>query len=253
MTSELSRGAGFLLRGFVLLRRPRILPFVVVPLLINIALFYFGIYSLYDSFSTWLNAWLARIPEWLDFIRWILWPLFAAAMLLLVAFGFTLAANLIGSPFYGLMAEQVELIQSGKTADAPLSWRGALALVPRALLRELAKLGHYLRWLLPLLLLSLLSLLITPLATLMPVFWFLFGAWMLAIQYVDYSYDNHQRSIGELKKDLRRHRWTAIGFGGATTLASMVPVLNILVVPAAVCGAVVFWLEQLDNNTTVSL
>lgn len=28
--------------------------------------------------------------------------------------------------------------------------------------------------------------------TVVPVVWFLFGAWMLAIQYCDYPFDNHK-------------------------------------------------------------
>ena len=246
MANSISQGARYLLTGVGLLRRPRVLPFVLIPLLINIALFYFGISYLYDDFAGWLDQLLASIPDWLSFIRWLLWPLFALTMLLLVAFGFTFAANLIGSPFYGLMAEQVEIILEAKTAEIPLNLKTIAAIIPKAIMRECMKLLLYLRWVIPILLLSLVALIITPLSTIMPLAWFAFGAWMLAIQYVDYCYDNHQIGVDKLRQDLRDSRSSAMGFGGATALASMVPVLNIIVVPAAVCGATAFWVEQLQ-------
>jgi CysZ protein len=71
---------------------------------------------------------------------------------------------------------------------------------------------------------------------------------MLAIQYVDYSYDNHQISFKQLKKDLKSDRLTALGFGTATTLMSMIPLLNLIAIPAAVCGGTVFYLERLQTK-----
>lgn len=250
MTNDISTGAKYLLSGFKLIRRPRILPFVIVPILINICLFYFGINYLYETFGLWLNSFLDRIPEWLAFIKWLLWPLFAVLILLVVAYGFTFIANLIGSPFYGLMAEQAEIIINGKSTEIPLSLKSLLATAPKAILREIQKLLQYILWLIPIVFLSLLSLLITPLATLMPFIWFGFGAWMLSIQYVDYAYDNHQISFKTLKTDLKRQRNTALGFGAATTVASMIPLLNIIAIPAAVCGGTAFYLDKLASDKT---
>ena len=248
MMNNFSTGAGYLFKGFKLLKQPRILPFVIIPLALNLLLFYFSLSYLYQSFDFWLNGLLDQIPDWLSFIKWLLWPLFAGMILLLIAYGFTFAANLIGSPFYGLLAEQTELVITKKPADTPTSLFVLLALIPKAIMREIQKLLQYFFWLIPVLLLSLFSLFIPPLATLMPFIWFVFGAWMLAIQYVDYSYDNHQISFKQLKKDLNSDRSTALGFGAATTLMSMVPLLNLIAIPAAVCGGTVFYLERLKTK-----
>ena len=246
MINNFGNGAGFLLQGFRLLKQPRILPFVIIPLLLNIALFYFSVSYLYASFELWLNGFLDRIPEWLTFIQWLLWPLFAAMILLFIAYGFTFFATLIGSPFYGLLAEQTEKVITGESSNHSVSVFGILALIPSTLMREIQKLLHYTLWLIPLLILSLASLFILPLAPLMPFIWFIFGAWMLAIQYIDYSYDNHQISFKILKKTLKSDRATALGFGAATTLSTMVPLLNIIAIPAAVCGGTAFYVERLQ-------
>ena len=253
MINNFGNGAGYLLQGFRLLKQPRILPFVIIPLLLNIALFYFSVSYLYASFELWLNGFLNQIPEWLSFIKWLLWPLFAGMTLLLIAYGFTFSATLLGSPFYGLLAEQTEKVITGEATDSNAGVFAILALIPSALMREIQKLLHYFFWLIPLLILSLLSLFIPPLAPLMPFIWFVFGAWMLSIQYTDYSYDNHQIGFKVLKKDLKSDRATALGFGAATTLSAMVPLLNIIAIPAAVCGGTAFYVERLKNKTPNNL
>ncbi|MDB4807046.1 EI24 domain-containing protein, partial [Pseudomonadales bacterium] len=156
-------GINYLWRGFATLKNKHILPFVVVPVLINIALFYFGLSYLYELFDGWLASFIASTPAWLSFIEWLFKAVFYVAAALLVAFGFTFAATLIGSPFYGLMAEQVERINNSQTSTEALTITALIKIVPRTLIRELQKLLYYVLRLLPLALLSLLSLVITPL------------------------------------------------------------------------------------------
>lgn len=43
---------------------------------------------------------------------------------------------------------------------------------------------------------------------------------------------------------LREKRWQSLGFGGTTYAALLVPGLNILMMPAAVAGATVFWVRE---------
>jgi CysZ protein len=249
MINNFGNGASYLLEGFRLLKQPRILPFVIIPLLLNIALFYFSISYLYANFDLWLNGFLDQIPDWLSFIKWLLWPLFIGMILLIVAYGFTFVATLIGSPFYGLLAEQTEKVITGESADSVGGLLAVLALIPRTLMREIQKLLHYFLWLIPLLILSLLSLLIPLLAPLMPFIWFVFGAWMLAIQYTDYSYDNHQIPFKILRKNLKSDRATALGLGAAAMFSTMIPLLNIIAIPAAVCGGTAFYVERLKKES----
>jgi CysZ protein len=78
-----------------------------------------------------------------------------------------------------------------------------------------------------------------------PVVWMLFGAWMLAISYVDYPMGNHGLGFPEQRRRLRERRYLALGFGGAVMCALAVPVVNFLVIPAAVAGATALWVERL--------
>jgi len=71
---------------------------------------------------------------------------------------------------------------------------------------------------------------------------------MMSVQYCDYPMDNHQFSFAAVKERLRRRRMTALGFGGLVSLMSSIPILNFFVVPAAVCGATVFWVRELGQE-----
>ena len=52
----------------------------------------------------------------------------------------------------------------------------------------------------------------------------------------------------ELRARLRRRRALALGFGGAVVLATMIPVLNLFVMPAAVAGSAALWVSELGNG-----
>ena len=74
--------------------------------------------------------------------------------------------------------------------------------------------------------------------------WLLFGVWMMAVQYIDYPADNNKMSWQDMLAWLREKRWQSLSFGGITYAALLVPGLNILMMPAAVAGATLFWVRE---------
>lgn len=238
------RGGYYLLRGAKMLTEPGLRQFIVLPLLINVLLFSLAIYLLSEYFSIWLDHWMGFVPEWLSFLDWLIWPLFALLVLVVVYFSFGMMANFIAAPFNGLLAEKVEQRLRGETLQDS-GWKALLASVPRALAREAAKWAYYL----PRLLVLLLALFIPVVG---PILWILFGAWMMAIQYCDYPMDNNRVRFGEMKRLLKTQRLSSLGFGGLVSAAMMVPVLNLLVMPAAVIGATLFWVEEYAPTVATS-
>ena len=73
--------------------------------------------------------------------------------------------------------------------------------------------------------------------TVAPVLWFLFSARMLAIQYCDYPFDNHKVPFKEMRTALRTQKVANMQFGALTSLFTMIPFLNLFIMPVAVCGA----------------
>ena len=71
--------------------------------------------------------------------------------------------------------------------------------------------------------------------------WLIFAGWMMALQYIDYPMDNNLRSFAQVRDLLRGNRVTALGFGFTVLVAALVPLVNFIVMPAAVAGATVYW------------
>jgi len=80
-----------------------------------------------------------------------------------------------------------------------------------------------------------------------PFTWLAFSAWMLAVEYADYPMGNHGLRSDEQKQRLGNKRLLSLGFGGAVTVATMIPVVNFLVMPAAVAGATAMWVKQFKD------
>lgn len=241
MTNNPLTGIHYLIRGFGLILRPELRRFVLIPLLVNIIIFSLLAWFGGSQFQE-LIDWLLPESSWLSYLRWLLWPLFALAMLLVIVYSFTVLANLIAAPFNSLLAEQAELILSG---SSPEQANGNLLknLLP-ALKSELRKLGYFLIRALPLL-----ALFIIPgINIAAPFLWLLFSAWFMALEYADYPMANNDLSFSEQHERLKGIRFTSLGFGGGATLLMMIPLLNFLTMPAAVAGATVLWHEQFGKS-----
>lgn len=242
MSGSVFRGMGYLRQGFRLIREPVLRRFVVIPLVLNLLIFVALFAVLYQGFTLLIPMVMGWLPDWawLEAFEWVFWLLYGVVIVLLMAYGFVIVANLIGSPFYGYLAELTEKRLTGQTIDTDGSWRQLLADAPRALWRELQKIAYYLPRATLLLILSLI-----PVVNVFgALLWFAFNSWMMALQYVDYPSDNHRESFNDLKRFLRSTRFSAYGFGVPVALGAMVPLLNLVVVPAAVCGATAYYVEE---------
>ena len=240
-------GSQYLSAGLKLVLSPGLRLFVLLPLTINLILFVALIGFAVRQFSGWLDSLMGSLPSWLSFLDFLLWPLFVVLLLLMVFFTFTLLANIIAAPFNGFLAEKVEVVVRGEDTFPPFSWNELLAMVPRTLKRELRKLSYFLPRAIGLLILSLipgLNLIATPL-------WLLFGVWMMAVQYIDYPCDNNKVSWDDMLAWLRAKRWQSLGFGGITYVALLIPFVNILMMPAAVAGATLFWVRENGASSLV--
>lgn len=239
-------GFHYLVRGARLLNKPGIRLFVLIPLLLNVTVFALLISFAVAQFNRWMQELLAWLPDWLDFLSWLLWPLAVLLLLVVAMYTFSMIANLIASPFNGLLAEKVEAQLTGQAAGGGAI--DALKDAPRAIGKEFHKIFYYLPRALLVAALGFVPLL--NLAA--PLLWFLLGAWMMALQYCDYPMDNHRYSLRQVRQRLGGERFTALGFGAGVMLATMVPGLNFLIMPAAVCGATIYWVERLKAGPAES-
>lgn len=227
---------GCLLRGLKLLAHPGLRHFVWIPLLVNMVLYSLGAWLGAHYFTALLNS---LIPAWLEWLRWLLWPLFALLLFGIAFFSFTVVANLLASPFYGVLAEKVEQTL-GSTPSQTHRSPGAWAEFSAALQR----IGYFGLRALPIVALSL----IPGVNALAPFLWMAFGAWSLALEYLAYPLEARGHSFSQQRELLKVRRLDALSFGGAISLGLAVPLLNILIPPAAVVGAVLFCAGRRQNS-----
>ncbi len=232
-------GAFYFLRGIALIMRPGIRGYVVVPLLINVAVFTALIYFGAGQLQSFLDG---LLPAWLDWLQWLLLPLFLIVVLLIAFFTFNMVANLIAAPFTGLLAEAVERQLTGRGPEEG-GWKKMIADIGRTFASELRKLAYIGIRAVPLLLLML----VPGVNVAASVLWILFSAWMLAVAYADYPMGNHGIAFPQQRELLGRRRWLSVGFGGCVMFGLTIPVLNFLVIPSAVAGATAMWVNELRD------
>ncbi len=221
---------GFLVKGLKLLASPELRKFIIIPMLINVVLYsvaltlgYFYMADLIEHF----------IPGWLQWLSWILWPLFFISFFIVGFFTFTLLANVLASPFYGhLAAKTLDMVSEEPSAAQEQPF-------PKVLAAELKRIGYLASRALPLLILSI----IPGLNVIAPVLWAIFGAWGMALEYLAYPLENQGVLFSEQKSLIGSIRVGALSFGGMAVLGLTVPVLNVIVAPAAVIGATLYFNE----------
>ncbi|MDP4918090.1 MAG: sulfate transporter CysZ [Haliea sp.] len=244
MEGNVVRGADYLVRGARMLTHPALRLFVIVPLAVNIVIFASLLGVTFRFLDSTINSWMTALPDWLGFLEWIIWPLLVLLFGLIAGYTFTALALLIASPFNNLLAEKTEELVTGQPVEALEGPLAALLSVPRAIFRELAKLAYYV----PMALLVLILSFVPGINLAAPLLWFLLGAWMMSIQFVDYPVDNHQLGFAAVRDAVARRRLSSMGFGGLVAICAGIPVVNFFVVPAAVVGATLLWCEELREQ-----
>ncbi len=74
--------------------------------------------------------------------------------------------------------------------------------------------------------------------------WYILSAWMMTVQYIDYPMDNHRVNFKDMRRLLAQKRGVNLSFGALVMIASMIPIVNFIVIPAAVAGATKLWLHE---------
>jgi len=81
-----------------------------------------------------------------------------------------------------------------------------------------------------------------------PLGWFLLGAWMMSLQFIDYPMDNHRLPFRDVREACAAKRASTIGFGGTVAFFTGIPLVNLIVIPAAVIGATLLWCDELRGQ-----
>lgn len=241
-------GISYLFKALPLLLKPGIKSFVIIPLMINILFFSIGIYFGFAYFGEYMDrvldtsnlwSWVAAI---VDYIKPILYLIFGMALLVFIFFTFSIIANIVAAPFNSLLAEATEKYLTGQSMNDSDNWKKIIKEIIPTILMELGKLMYMLLWSIP----FLIMLLFIPIVG--QILWFLFTAWMMSLEYMDYPMGNHKLKFSEQRTLQKKKRFFSLGFGGVTMGASMIPFVNFIIMPTAVIAATMIWVDQYSDK-----
>jgi CysZ protein len=234
-------GIDYLYHGLRILNKPGIRVYFIIPLLTNMLVFGLLLYWLVQYTATIIGDIDPYVPDFLEdlAIAWLWTYLFS--MVLLIVNLFSSLAMIIAAPFNGLLAEAVEYDQTGEYPPGGF-WDAVVDFLP-AMLNEVYKLSYRL----VITVLALVLIFIPYVNVLVPFIWFLVQSWLFGFEYLDYPLDNHGLRLRQQRRLLRKHRMLTTSFGGWIMLFNLVPVINILVMPAAVAGATLLMLDKLET------
>jgi CysZ protein len=239
----------YLLQGLKVLTNPGYRRFIFIPLLANLVFFVLlttFMFGIFGDTVLWVTDWL---PSWMNFMGWFIWFVLGSVFFIVYGVSFSIITNIFAAPFNGLLAEK---IQRDMGLDLP-DGESLSSLITRTLGRELSKLVYFIwygLWVtLGLVLLSWVPLL----NVLVPILAFMWGAWCLSIQYLDYAADNNQQTFKDLRADARKSLFGSLSFGGIIAFLMMVPVVNIFVMPVAVAGGTYMWLGEIYQGEATAV
>ena len=242
-------GAGYLLSGLRLwVTSPRIMFVGAIPAMLVGVVYLAGIIALalnLDAAAAFItpfaNGWQETVRT---AVRLGAGLAITSLCLLVAVCSFAAITLTVGDPFYERIWRSVESRVGSAPADVDLGfWRGALR-----------SLGNAVR-LLTVTVIAGLSLFVAsfvPLVgqTLVPVAGALVGGWLLSVELSGYAFDSRGLTLTKRRRMLAARRARTLGFGVVTYLLFLVPVLAVVIMPAAVAGATLLSRDVLEEDVS---
>ncbi|NJP10740.1 MAG: hypothetical protein HC866_15730 [Leptolyngbyaceae cyanobacterium RU_5_1] len=254
-------GATYPFRALILLlRSPQLLRSAVIPILVNVGLgiaLYCGLllpgWEVINHWSSGLSGgveqWVAGLPTWLnrvlgwlptgatlvdDLLRWLLAiALLISLGLLLVQFG-----AILGAPWYGSLAEQVERYRMGQLpSTGQISFNRALRDIGRAIAFQLKKLLLLVGFGLPLLLLNFFP----PLGNLIAsIGGITLAATLVFLDFLDPPLERRRLPFRSKLGLVWRTLPASVTFGLICLWLVSIPLLNLVMVPICIIAGTLF-------------
>jgi CysZ protein len=210
---------------------------ILIPIALNLGL---GV-ALYASVLfpgwQWLGQLDLHLPSWLSWLDLVLQVLlaivlFGATGFLLVQFG-----AILGSPWYGQLAETIEKLRVGELPSGQLSFTQMVQDIGRAIAFQLKKLGLTLAIGLPLLLLNLLP----PIGTLVAsIGGITLGVLLVSMDFLDPPLERRRLSFRTKLGLLVRTLPASASFSLVCFGLASIPFLNLLTIPLCTIAGTLF-------------
>ncbi len=230
----------YLLTALPLLGHRKLRILVIAPVLINLLIFMCIFYFSLHYYETWVQWVVTQLPHWLDWLKWLLWILFAGIFGLFMLVTFTILGNVIASPFNSFLAEKTQNLVTGAIKREARSKFWPIKEVGKSIKRQFKIILYYL----PRVLLLAIGSLIPVVQLFVLPLWFVFSAWMMAMQFLDYPFENNEKSFVEMKQAILQKPVKILMLGTASLLLLMIPFINCIVFPLCTIAATLFYCDE---------
>jgi CysZ protein len=234
----------YILKGANIIRKNRSLwKYAVAPLIISFALVIAGHFLIYEVFKAFvpdftISAWYWKI------LYYLLVAVVTVATLVGFFFLFIIIATTVAAPFNDLLSEKVEQLSIGSRRDEKFSLLQLIKDVGRGLGHTFKVLGVYLAGQL----VGLLFLFTVPIIGQLVYTVITLGvaSFILSMEFMSYSMDRRRFNFNEKKGFFFSNLRSCMGFGLSGALIASMPIVNLFLIPAAVAGGTLLFLELQD-------
>jgi CysZ protein len=221
---------------------PGLLPYIIIPFLINVTVFSSAVYLGLDFFGTTVVEQLPQGDAWYwAALYWLLWTLAVLVTAVLVFFTFTVVGNLIASPFNDLLSERTEEVLSGQISDELFSIGRFLSDAWQTVLMEAKKMSIFVVAMLLILPLNLVPGVGNGIYTILAVSLTLF---FLSFEYLGFVMVRKRKFFSEQKSYIFARKFLMLGFSCGVMALLMIPFFQMLCIPLAVIGITRLWCEE---------
>lgn len=240
--ASFTRGFSYPLRAAKFLsKKPGLLKYLAIPFVINVLIFSLSVYFGLDLFQGMLETYAPSTEVWYGMILYYLaWTVAMLLTTVVVFFTFTVAGNLIASPFNELLSEHTEALLTGRQPDQRFSvgrfWNEA----KNAIVVEVKKLSIFIVCMLLLFAINFVpgigSLIYAVLA---PIFTLFF----LVVEYMAFVLMRKQLKFSQQRRYITKRPVLMTGYACGIFCLLTIPFLQFFCIPLAVVGATLLWCD----------
>lgn len=221
--SDFLKGVFYLIRALPLIFTTGLKRFIVLPIIFNITLFSISVYLIYHS-------------SWLRDRSGILQVIILLILFVVFVSMFTILFTMVAAPFNGVLAEKTQKILCHSSIPSiPIS---------QIIFRSIKRQGQFIAYFFPRFIFMVLLFFVPLIHAIYPFLWFWFASWILGLQYLDVVTDNNGKTFPEMRAIMKERPMLFLGFGFMINGFSFIPLFNLILLPAAVIGAVLMYNKE---------
>ena len=257
-------GASYPFRAIrVFCGNPKLISYIIVPILLNVSIglfLYWGLFLfgwqitqiLINDLNQWSVTIMSQLPDWLDFlgylilgVGWLLRLLLSLLLFVLTGFFLVQFGAILGAPWYGNLSEQLERLRLEKATIIEV---GFVQDIWRAILFEVKKLTLGITLGLPLLIINFIPGFGTLLAT---VGGLTLTATLICLDFLDGPLERRRLQFRRKLKIVFESLPASAGFALVCLVLVSIPLLNLLTIPLCVASGTLFCCDRVLQNCEI--